>query len=256
MSLKSALRRSVAGTGALEHLDARRYTGTTYSQFGEDAYIEGFYRRLAYWAKIEVTSGWIVDVGAFKPIKYSNTYHFYRQGWRTINIDPTPGSMAAFDKVRPRDINLELAVGPDPGEVTFYVFGQPSVWNTMDVEAARQRQAQSGKAPREVPTRVRRLDDLLDEHLKGPFELLSIDAEGYDLEILQSNDFSRFAPRLILIEVHDIDLERLAAHPVVTYLAGFGYRLFAWLNPNLLFVRADSLPGGVTTALGPDLHRG
>jgi len=49
--------------------------------------------------------GFYVDVGAHHPTRFSNTYLFYRMGWRGINLDAMPGSMAAFARARPRDIN-------------------------------------------------------------------------------------------------------------------------------------------------------
>ena len=38
-------------------------------------------------------AGFYVDVGVFYPIFMSNTYGFYRRGWRGMNIDARPGSM-------------------------------------------------------------------------------------------------------------------------------------------------------------------
>ena len=51
-----------------------------------------------------------IDVGAHHPMRFSNTYLFYKKKWKGINIDPLPGSMKLFNKLRPRDINLELGV--------------------------------------------------------------------------------------------------------------------------------------------------
>jgi hypothetical protein len=44
--------------------------------------------------------GFYVDVGAYHPFLFSNTYIFYLRGWRGINIDATPGSMKLFNKFR------------------------------------------------------------------------------------------------------------------------------------------------------------
>jgi hypothetical protein len=38
-------------------------------------------------------SGFFIDIGAHHPFRYSNTYMFYKKGWRGINIDATPGSI-------------------------------------------------------------------------------------------------------------------------------------------------------------------
>src|SRR5690554_5496726 len=73
-----------------------------YSQEGEDQVLKRIFENQ--------NSGFYVDIGAYHPFKYSNTMHFYRQGWRGINIDASKNSMVEFNKHRPKDINIELAV--------------------------------------------------------------------------------------------------------------------------------------------------
>ncbi|WP_233706612.1 FkbM family methyltransferase, partial [Helicobacter marmotae] len=81
------------------------YRHASYSIEGEDRILS------ALMGDKEGKSGFYVDVGAHHPFRYSNTYLFYTWGWMGINIDATPGSMAAFRKHRPRDINIECAIG-------------------------------------------------------------------------------------------------------------------------------------------------
>ena len=54
----------------------------TYSQFGEDLYIESFFKS----QKI----GKYVDLGAFHPMRLSNTYLLYKKGWSGTNVDLNP----------------------------------------------------------------------------------------------------------------------------------------------------------------------
>src|SRR5687767_11168484 len=46
--------------------------------------------------------GFYVDVGAYHPTLFSNTYFFYLHGWRGINIEARPGSQRLFNEIRPR----------------------------------------------------------------------------------------------------------------------------------------------------------
>jgi hypothetical protein len=64
--------------------------------------------------------GFYVDVGAYHPIRVSNTWLFYLKEWRGINIGASPGSMRRFKKIRPNDTNLEVAISNTDGELTFY----------------------------------------------------------------------------------------------------------------------------------------
>src|SRR5581483_8094739 len=85
-----------------------------YSQEGEDLLLA----RLFDGQK----KGFYVDVGAHHPFRFSNTYLLYLNGWRGINIDAMPGSMAAFRKLRPRDINIECMVSQDPRPLRFFQY--------------------------------------------------------------------------------------------------------------------------------------
>jgi FkbM family methyltransferase len=238
--LRNALEK-VGATGVLERVVALRDRTLSYSQFGEDVHIAALLGSIKDHLGIDVRPGWIIDVGSFRPIKYSNTYQFYKRGWRTINVDPTPGSKRLFDRVRPRDINLEIAIGPQAGRKDFYTFGQPSVWNTLDPAAAKKAAAILNMQPKVCVVDVARLEDVVQQHLGGqPLEMLFIDAEGYDIEILETHDWAGYPPRLILIEVHTVDARDIATHPVVSYLQRRNYRLHSWINPNFLFVRREN----------------
>ena len=75
------------------------YAKRSYSQEGEDMLLDRFLE--------DRSVGFYVDVGAHHPKRFSNTYRLYCRGWRGLNIDANPGSMTLFQKLRPRDINVE-----------------------------------------------------------------------------------------------------------------------------------------------------
>ena len=104
----------------------------SYAQEGEDLLLARHFKD-----RIHIP-GFYVDIGAHHPKKLSNTYYFYKKGWRGINVDAKPGSMKAFDSARPGDINIETAVGCDPTPHTFYMFEDPAL-NTFDQTLADER---------------------------------------------------------------------------------------------------------------------
>src|SRR4051812_39740676 len=83
-----------------------------YSQEGEDILLS----KLLH----DVSRGSFVDVGCHHPQRFSNTYHFYRRGWRGINIDPLPGTRRRFAWARPGDVTLEVAIGAIESTATYY----------------------------------------------------------------------------------------------------------------------------------------
>lgn len=188
--------------------------------YGEDLTIDQLFK--------ERPIGFFVDVGAHRPILASNTYRLYMRGWRGINIDAWPGSMADFRRIRPEDTNLEMGVAGTKGKLKFHVFNDPAM-NTFDPETARKVCADPRfRIEREVEVETDTLASILSRHAPGGqgVDLLNLDAEGRDLEILKSNDWSRFSPLWILVENHECDMRELLGGEMNLYLESLGYHLY------------------------------
>ena len=201
-----------------------------YSQEGEDLVAARLLEERAH--------GFYVDVGAHHPIRHSNTYLLYRRGWRGINIDATPGSMAEFRRRRPRDINVECLVALDPSPQRFYAFNEPAL-NTASRALAGERPSENAqyRVVSELELRPRTLASLLDEFLPAGkmIDLMSVDVEGFDLDVLRSNDWERYRPALLLVEVLHIGLAELDTHDIVRFLRDRGYRPIAKLYNTVVF---------------------
>jgi FkbM family methyltransferase len=208
-----------------------------FSQFGEDCVLQSLLGSRAD------SPGFYVDIGAFAPKTYSNTYWLYKRGWRGINVDPTPGSMRPFRLMRRRDINLEIAISNQPGTITFYQLGLRTVLNTVSLEVAARWEAELGRKARTLEVQARSLASVLDEHTDGLIDLLTVDVEGHDLAVLQSNDWDRFRPTLVVVEDHSVaELEQsmraweaLGASDVSRFMMIRGYDLCAWTPPSVFF---------------------
>lgn len=186
--------------------------------------------------------GFYVDVGAHHPKRFSNTYRLYRHGWRGLNIDAMPGSMSQFKRTRSRDVNVEAAVASGRRDLTFFVFTERAL-NTFDSELARQRSVGPSKIVRQVLMTTQPLSDLLDKHVPGGTEVdvLNIDVEGYDLEVLESNDWTRYKPTFVLAECpNTASLEDALSHPISLLLFGQGYRMVGKTMNTAIFKTAES----------------
>lgn len=201
-----------------------------YSQEGEDLIVARLFDGKS--------DGFYVDVGAHHPIRHSNTYLLYRRGWRGINIDATPGSMAEFRRLRPRDINVECLVAGDPSPQRFYMFNEPAL-NTASRALADERPAENARyqVTGEFELRPRSLASLLDELLPEgqAIDLMSVDVEGLDLDVLRSNDWERYRPTLLLVEALNTGLLDLDRHEIVRFLRERNYRPIAKLYNTVVF---------------------
>ncbi|MBC7932643.1 MAG: FkbM family methyltransferase [Rubrivivax sp.] len=169
--------------------------------------------------------GFYVDVGAYHPVLSSNTYFFYLNGWRGINVEARPGSRKIFDKVRPRDINVEVGVSTARGEMTYYFVGEDSTMNSFSREFL-DHIGMLGEVKREIPVSVVPLAELLALHLpKGQaIGFMSVDGEGHDLQAFESNDWERFRPRFVVVEDKEV---RLESSDIVRFMRGRGYEVCA-----------------------------
>jgi len=218
---------------ALRVLDFFRFH-RSYSQDGEDMVMRALFESLP-----KNYRGFFVDVGAHHPVRFSNTYHFYRKGWRGINIDATPGSMRSFGWMRRRDINLELGIGAEKGSLTFFCFDEPAL-NTLSEEVAQER-ASGGryKIIKKVEVPVLPLREVLQQHLPSgtKIDFFSVDVEGMDEMVLRSNDWEVFRPSFILAEdVHfDLNAGKTYGSGVYAFLQEQGYEMAAKTPRTLIF---------------------
>ena len=180
--------------------------------------------------------GFYVDIGAFHPVFASNTYFFYRRGWRGINIDPTPGTAALFQRKRPRDVTLELAVGAQDEELDFYIFNQRDL-NTLDPSMKSKFEKDGVRLDATAKVRAKPLRDILSEHLPASvgIDFFNIDTEGYEEPVLRSNDWQRFRPKVLCVEFLWLSLEEIQRHVVTEFLTECGYELFAKCHYSVLY---------------------
>jgi hypothetical protein len=203
------------------------YQVISYSQEGEDMVLSRFFGHSG--------TGFYVDIGAHHPFRYSNTYSFYKKGWRGINIDVLPGTTATFDKFRPRDINLELGIGPCE-EMTYYAFDEPT-FNTFSSEYM-EKLVSSGKPVIESKKiRTMPLSKVFELHLPSNtgIDFFSIDVEGMDLEVLKTNNWQLFRPKVILIEAYYKTIEQVIDSDINLFLAEKKYQLIMIGNLNLFY---------------------
>ena len=166
----------------------------SYSQFNEDLLIDLLF--------LKKGNGIYVDVGANDPVFNSNTKRFYDKGWHGINIEPGVEQFEKFISSRGRDINLNVGVGPIKGTMDFYrVIGDSTLSSFNKKAAMKMAEKYELKVAKEEVV-VLRLVDIFYEHLMDQHvDFMSVDAEGFDLDVLKSNDWSKFRPSLIMVEV-------------------------------------------------------
>jgi len=216
-----------------QYFGAFYYRKDSYAQEGEDLVID----RLLEGKQ----SGFYVEVGCHHPHRFSNTYLFYKRGWRGVCIDPLPGTKILFNKNRPRDICIEIGVDEKEGELTYFMFNEPAL-NTFDEKLAIDRDNLKGyRLIEKAKIKVQSLATILNGLNEIPsIDFLSIDVEGFDLEVLKSNDWDKFNPKIVIAECLTARLSDIHSDPVALYLNSLNYFIYAKTGYSIIFMKNEN----------------
>ena len=194
----------------------------SYSQEGEDMVLSRLFG--------DKKSGTFVDIGAHHPFRFSNTYFFYKKGWRGINVDPLPNSKELFDKHRPEDTNLCIGVSSIESQLNYFMFNEPALNTFSETEAHLKNGLHDGKyyIIDKIKIQTKKLSTILDEYLSSKeIDFLSIDVEGLDMEVLESNDWERYRPKVILVEELRNNITTIIENSnIYHFLKNKGYSLY------------------------------
>jgi FkbM family methyltransferase len=174
--------------------------------------------------------GFYVDVGAAHPITDSVTKHFYDLGWSGVNIEPLSREYQALAELRSRDTNLNVAVGSGRETRRFFEAIDAPGLSTFTPALAEHARTISEVVERDLD--LLPLADIFDEHVGNlEVDFLKVDVEGLEQEVLAGHDWTRYRPRVIVIE-GDV----AAVKPT---LDDAGYRQTLWDGINSFWVRSE-----------------
>ena len=183
---------------AFNHRVLNKYFRGSFSQKGEDLEVDKYFNHKK--------RGFYVDVGASHPERFSNTNYLYQKGWRGINIEPHPTRIKLFSSARKRDINLNVGVSNKEGVAIFYEFEAGSL-STFSKKEADTLLKVGYKLMKKSKIKVYKLNTIFKKYVKSEIDFMTIDTEGLDMEVLKSNDWKIFRPKLLCVETVDfIDL--------------------------------------------------
>jgi FkbM family methyltransferase len=146
-------------------------------------------------------TGFYVDVGASHPTTHSVSRHFYDRGWRGINIEPRASSAEAFQRERPRDVNLQVVVGRTEGETLFYDLVRPELGElATSVPACAVELKKVGHEIVEQKIAATTLARVCEQHAPARIDFMSIDVEGAESDVIAGGDWKRWRPRVLVVE--------------------------------------------------------
>jgi FkbM family methyltransferase len=200
----------------------RRNDRTSYSQFGEDKVLRSL---------LPIRCGRYVDIGAGDPRRNSNSYYFYRRGWRGVLVEANPEVVHDLKKYRRRDkvVNAVVSAANESGSKKIWIF-DTSELSTADESRAQNLQAEGHKLSSVLELPQITISNLI-SGIDGEFvDLLTIDIEGLDYEVLSSNDWTKFRPSVVCVET-----QVTTSSDIQSLLLSVGYQFVAQQGMSAIF---------------------
>jgi FkbM family methyltransferase len=173
----------------------------SYAQNREDIILSAFF--------LNQPSGFYVDVGASDPNELSVTKYFYERGWNGVNVEPNPRLYKKLLTDRPRDININMGISNQRSMLTFREYEVGDGLSTFSEDT--KKELANTRHPlaidfKDYNVKVDRLDNVLDgvDNKLPTIDFIKIDVEGYEYEVVEGNDWTKYRPKVICIEANHI----------------------------------------------------
>jgi hypothetical protein len=146
-----------------------------------------------------LSQGLYVDIGKSSPSRNFITKNLYSKGWKGINLDFCVCSSHKVAISRTLDTNLELVTVIERGAEKIGYVCQPNSTQPLSNKAEKSYQR----------IRIAELAEIF-QHFTPPgreVQLLRIAFDGFEQFFLSSNDWDKFKPMIIMVDVSDTNFE-------------------------------------------------
>lgn len=207
---------------------------------------EGNIDRLVYNAYFCNTRemGVFVDIGAARPDFLSISDYYRKLGWRVIAVEANP--VFASLQVQAGHETYQYACGNhDEDGVDFCVVDSHGInyqEGCVSYEAFSSLAVKSEYVAlthkldmKTIKVNMRRLDTILKQHTPdiGAIDIVSINVEGWEIEVLQGFSLQQYKPKILIIENY------FNSREYRDYLSRAGYKRWRRIPPNDIYVVGD-----------------
>lgn len=200
-----------------------------FSQYGQDLLVLPFLRVFNEYANADNRRLIIFDIGANDPVKFSNTW-LYEQcmSAKVYAFEPQLAMKEKWQELRPNAIFEAVAIGEQEG---FGSISCPEGASDMFSEIIGVRDVE-GKSGQNVDglVPIRPLSHYLERDGIDVVDFISIDVEGYEMNVLEGIDFGTCRINSLLIENNRGGY--LGSNTIRDYLIARGFIYIGRVGPN------------------------
>ena len=196
------------------------------------------------------TPGFLVEIGAYDGITYSNTSGLLEAGWAGLLVEPVPEFYNLSVKRYYNYKRVELAnrgISGTSGVMRMNLSGPLTSGSTQIQERYLNLSwAKKYLTPTKIEVPVETLTKTFEEfQVPENLDLLVVDVEGLETEVISSLNWDKYHPRMVIIELEDFHPDFLDLRDINRNLAqkilSFGYEIVYKDYINTVFIAVSHL---------------
>lgn len=174
--------------------------------------------------------GIMVEVGAGPPEFYSMSKLFRDNGWRCVCIEPNPKFVEQHRKLGNEIYEYACSYEEKVSDFKVVKTGNWSEENEgISSSSLKLKRNISLSTYENIVVHVKKLNSILKEAGVKKIDFLSIDVEGWEIEVMLGFDVFEYEPKVILLENYE------GSHFYIKYMNSIGYELASTTGYNYIF---------------------
>ncbi len=179
-----------------------------------------------------------LDVGVCHPVMRNNTYSLYELGYTGVLVEPNPMFHQLIEGYRPNDILLKCGAGSEDDMLQYYAFPDKPGFGTFNGALGECRKNQNLRCEiSQIP--IMEINEIIEKNFELYPNIVDIDAEGIDFSLLQALNTRKYPIEVIMCEIWGVEAQ------FNQLMQGKGYRRYANIGENTVYLRADIIPTGL-----------
>ncbi len=222
--------------------DSDFWNKVSVAQSGEDTIVEYVLMVLG----IKLSDEYYLDLGANHAKQLSNTYMLYKKGMRGVLVEANPQLIGELKLYRSEDVILNKCISNHSDEsLQFYIMsGDGLSCTSMDAVNEMIEKNPQLYIKDTITVDTITVNQILQKYFSKAPILLSIDIEGQEESILQTLDYDKYAPLIVIVERIDYGTTiatKKRKDLIADIMSQNGYFEYAFTGINSIFINKRRL---------------